>query len=255
MDSLTTIPRWRAATFVVLAAIGFLAVVSASIWLAAYSTRYIPALASRVGGAAVYMSSLFHPAPTLKVVPTPVPSTPTIPATTTPATSTPSVKPPKHTLPPTPVSRPQTSVQPITTPSIPVTLSGLPDLIVHIDRVGYIPLSMKDTDVVTAASSLVASSTIPLGYMPAAIITVENKGTNTTGVNWNYGVDFQGFKKIEEVGSSLAPSDARQFLLRIDHANLGTNQVLVVTVNQSRTLLESNTDNNIASSSLTILGS
>ena len=92
-----------------LAVFGFIALIATGIWLAVYSTRFVPTIISRVGGAAVYLGSVLTPAsePTLSVVPTqatsitipfdetnstideigtfPTPVTPTLPQQTAPA--------------------------------------------------------------------------------------------------------------------------------------------------------------------------
>src|ERR1035437_6779716 len=40
----------------VLAVIGFIALVGTTMWLAVYSTRYVPTIVGRIGSAAVYLS-------------------------------------------------------------------------------------------------------------------------------------------------------------------------------------------------------
>ena len=73
-----------------LAIVGFVILVGAGIWLAVYSTRYVPTVVNRVGAAAVYFGSLFTSAdgPTLSVVPNASTTIPFGEASSTPANST-----------------------------------------------------------------------------------------------------------------------------------------------------------------------
>ena len=72
-----------------LAVAGFIALVAAGVWLAVYSTRFVPGIVNGAGAAAVSLGSLFTPAhsPGLLVVSTPAAST-TISFGETDATST-----------------------------------------------------------------------------------------------------------------------------------------------------------------------
>ena len=46
-----------------LAVVGFIALIGSGMWLAIYSTRYVPSVVTRLGSAAVYLGSVFNRAP------------------------------------------------------------------------------------------------------------------------------------------------------------------------------------------------
>ncbi len=242
----------RATAIYALAVVGFITVIGASIWFAAYSTRYIPSIVNRAGSAAVYLSSFFTPAPaSLSVVPTPTAST-TLPfATTTEpvATSTPVVKVPvvvKHGT--TPGQQTNTTY-PLNGTYVSPTLSGLPDLVVTINAIGY--LASASTD------SFIASSTVPHGSRPAVKFTIKNSGTNTAGAwRFNASIPTQSAYIFEsEPQQQLAPNENIEYVLGFDQATTGAGKMISITANPGHTLLESNTDNNSAAAYLTILGS
>ena len=62
MDTDQFITPARQAIINGLAVFGFIALIATGIWLAVYSTRFVPAVVSRVGGAAVYLGSVLTPA-------------------------------------------------------------------------------------------------------------------------------------------------------------------------------------------------
>lgn len=242
-----------------LAVIGFVALIGASMWLAVYSARYVPAIASRLGGAAVYLGSVFTPAndPTLSVVPNPTAST-TISfgdATST-ATSTlpsPVVKPATSTpVKPAPVAAGTKtdgtypiSGTPVTNP---VVLSGLPDFVVSIDAIGYLATSSAD--------SFIASSTVPNGNRPAVRFTIRNAGTNVSGA-WRFSASIPtqtAYIFQSQPQQPLAPGDSIAYTLGFDQANRGTGQTVSITANFDKAVTESNADNDSASAKLTILG-
>lgn len=253
MDSHQTSSTTRTAALSVLAAFGFVAFIGGSFWLAANSTRYVPGIVNRIGSAAVYVSSLFNPAPpTLSVVPTPVATT-TLPfpvATTTEpvATSTPVVKTPTP-KPPTTSGPKSTTTYPIGGTGSPANYSGLPDLIVTIQSVGYLEGATAD--------SFVASSTVPAGYRPAVKFTIKNIGTNVMAP-WRFSAMIPtqtAYLFQSQPQQSLAPGESIDYVLGFDQSNKGAGQMISVTANFDKAVTESTTDNNSATAYLTVLGS
>lgn len=237
-----------------LAAVGFIALIGASIWLASYSTRFVPGIVNRVGSAAVYLGSLFQSAPaTLSVVPTPLAST-TLPFATSTlpvATTTPVVKPPLVTKPtyPTTSGPKAVTTYPMNNPPVAPTLSGYPDLVVSITAVGYLAT--------TSADSFVASSTVPQSSRPAVRFTIKNVGTNIAGP-WRFSASIptqNAFIFESQPQQRLAPGESIDYVLGFDQANKGASQMISVTANFDKAITESNATNNSAAASLTILGS
>lgn len=243
-----------------LAMVGFVALVVAGIWLAIYSTRFVPTVVNRAGGAAVYLGSLFTPAeePTLSVVPTPIAST-TISfaeASSTIATSASSTAstvvpvPAKKTLPkavPTAGAQKTDTVQ-IAGTSTPPALSGLPDLVANISAIGYLAT--------TSAESFIASSTVPAGTRPAVRFTIKNVGTNTAGP-WRFSASIPtqtAYIYQSPIQQPLNPGDSIDYTLGFDQPIAGSDKMISVTANFDHALGESNTNNNSASAQLTILG-
>ena len=240
-----------------LAIAGFIALIILGIWLAVYSTRYVPKVVNRIGAAAVYLGSVFTPAdePSLSVVPVPTAST-TIPfgtpATTTPVATTPTPTTPKPKPATVPVTAgPATSgTYPMggTTPS-PVAPSGLPDFIVTINTVGYLAT--------TSADSFIASSTVPAGSRPAVRFTIKNVGTNVTG-SWRFSASIptqSAYIYQSQPQQALMPGDSIDYTLGFDQANRGSGQMISITANFDNAVAESNASNNSAAASITILGS
>jgi hypothetical protein len=239
-----------------LAVVGFLTLVAAGMWLAVYSTRFVPTVVNGAGEAAVYLGSIFTsaPAPGLSVVSTPVASTTisfgtasstaSTDATSTPITSTSSKK-----VATTAGTKTSNTYQIISGIPTTVTPYGLPDLTVSIDAVGYLTTASTD--------SFVISSTVPYGDYPAAMVTVENIGTNWTGT-WRLSASFPTRPAYTYESSpleSLAPGESRDYMLHSDRANIGADQIISITVNFDNAAAESNTNNNTASAVVTILGS
>ena len=236
-----------------LAVVGFIALVVFGMLLAVYSARFVPTAVSRLGAAAVYVGSVFAPAPkpALSVVPN---ATTTLPfASSTPATSTPAATPKTPTKPvapsyPTPKAGQETS----TTTQISGThggaaLYGLADLAVVIDQKGYLAT--------TSAQSFVASSTVPSGSRPAIVFTVKNIGTNVSG-SWNFTATIPtatSYVYTAPAQQSLRPGESIQFTLGFDQANKGSGKVISIHINPNGS--DSNSANNNASTTLTILGS
>jgi hypothetical protein len=231
-----------------LAVVGFVALVGASMWLAVYSTRYIPTVVGRLGAAAVYLGSVFTPAegPSLSIIPTASttipfgPATSTVPVDTTPAASKP--------ISPTAGDRTSGTYPMSGTASAPV-LSGLPDFIVSIDAIGYLATASTD--------SFVASSTVPSGSRPAVKFSIKNIGSNVSGV-WRFSASIPtqtSFIFQSPSQQSLNPGDSIDYILGFDQANKGSGQMISITANFDRAVAESNANNNSASANITILGS
>lgn len=230
-----------------LAIVGFIALIGASMWLAVYSTRYVPAVVNRVGSAAVYLGSVFSSAdePTLSVVPTPAAST-TISFAEEAPSEAPAPPRPK-TVSPTAGEKTASTVQ-ISGATTTRTLSGLPDLIVTINAVGYLATASAD--------SFLATSTVPAGGRPAVNFTIKNIGANTSGP-WRFSASIPtqtAYIYHSPPQQSLAPGDSIDYTLGFDQAIPGSGKIISVTANFDRTVTESNSNNNGASANLTILG-
>ncbi len=236
-----------------LAAVGFLALVVSGIWLAVYSTRFVPVAADRIGAAAVYLGSVFSSAndPALLVVSTS--TTPTASttisfgagaATSTDTATTPSTP---NSVVPT-VGGKTDGTYKIEGPAT-SAVYGLSDLVVNVSTVGYLATASTD--------SFVASATVPAGSRPAVKFTIKNIGTNWTGT-WRFSASIPTrttylFQSAPQ--QSLAPGDSIDYTLGFDRANSGSNQPVLITVNFDSAANESNSANNTASANLTVLGS
>ncbi|MHB8660365.1 MAG: CARDB domain-containing protein [Minisyncoccota bacterium] len=251
--SMTNMPTSQAAVKV-LAVVGFIALIGAGMWLAVYSTRFVPSVVNRIGAAAVYLGSVFTPAkaPNLSVVPTQTATT-TISfgqtASTT-STETPSARTTATTpkrIATTAGTKTDTTYQ-LGTGATP-SLYGLPDFIVTINAVGYLAT--------TSADSFVASSTVPAGSRPAIKFTIKNIGTNVTGA-WRFSALIPtqtAYIYQSQPQQSLNPGDSIDYTLGFDQANKGSNETVSVTANFDHAVAESNTNNDSASAQITILGS
>ncbi len=250
-----------------LAVAGFIALVIFGMWLAVYSTRFVPNVIGRMSTAAVYVGSTLTPAidrigmatvylgsvftptrPTLSVVSTPAVSTTTSPNEADSITSTPSSPTVPKQITPTAGEKTSNVYQINSTPASP-TLSGLPDFIVSINAIGYLAT--------TSAESFVASSTVPAGLRPAVTFTIKNIGMNTASA-WRFSASIPtqtAFIYQSDPQQSLNPGDSIDYTLGFDQANKGTDQIISITANFNRAVTESDTDNNSASTKITILGS
>ncbi|MFZ2500611.1 MAG: CARDB domain-containing protein [Minisyncoccia bacterium] len=258
MNELGNIPTSRQAATNGLAVVGFIALVLFGIWLAVYSTRFVPLVVGRVGSAAVYLSSVFvQTKPSLSVIPTAsstmisfIPfgeATSTTSTNTVSTSTTPSPK--KKTSAPTTAGSITNNTYPIAGTTTTVTaFSGLPDLIVKINAIGYLAT--------TSANSFVASSTVPAGSRPAVSFTIKNIGTNTSGA-WRFSAIIPtqtAYVYQSQPQQSLAPGDSIDYTLGFDQANKGVGQTISITANSDHTVAESDTTNNNASATITILG-
>ena len=233
-----------------LAVVGFVALVIAGIWLAVYSTRFVPDVVNRIGAAAVYLGSVFNPAdePTLSVVEAPTAST-TISfgdsSSTTSTTATQSRTNPVKTT----AGERTSSVYQIGGVTNTGVLSGLPDFVVSIDSVGYLAS--------TSADSFVATSTMQSSNRPAIKFTVKNIGTNKSG-EWRFSASIptqSSYLYYSPFQQSLNPGDSIDYTLGFDQPIAGSNKMISVTANFDHAIGESNTNNNSASASVTIIGS
>ncbi|HUY05388.1 MAG TPA: CARDB domain-containing protein [Candidatus Paceibacterota bacterium] len=238
-----------------LAATGFVALMALGMWLAVYSTRFVPSVVGRIGTAAVYLGSVFTPAPAASLSVVPAAST-TIPfgaASSTISTSVSagpaSVRAPKPVVPSAGEATTGTYLLGATTTPPAATLSGLPDLVVKIDAVGYLATS--------SAGSFVASSTVPAGSRPAVTFTIKNVGTNATGAwRWSATIPAQtAYTYQSEPQQSLAPGDSIDYTMGFDQADTGADKVISITANFDKAVTESNMDNDSASTTVTVLGS
>jgi hypothetical protein len=250
MEALTHLSKGRATTIVVLAAVGFVAVLALGIGLASYSTRYVPLVVNRVGAAAVYLSSFFKEAPGLVVVQTPVSSSTPV---ETPSVDTPTTTPVTTTQPPVvkkPVKGPSTSgTYPIVTTTAPAHLSGLPDLTVRIDAVGYLATSSTE--------SFIASTTAPSGMRPAVKFSIKNVGTNIAAP-WRFTATIptqSSYLFYSPLQQPLMPGDSIDYILGFDQAVRGVAQPITVVANFDKAVDESDNKNNTAVATITILGS
>jgi len=238
-----------------LAIAGFIALVGAGIGLAIFSTRYVPTVVGRIGTAAVYLGSVFTPAPepSLSVIPTASTTIPFGDATTTEpiATSIPVTLPeaPSKTVAPT-AGKETNSTHPIGgATTTPVVTSSLPDLSVQITAVGYLTT--------TSASSFVASSTVPAGFRPAVSFTIKNIGAGATGL-WGFSASIPTSSNSLQMfpeQQSLKSGEYIDYTLGFDQAIAGTDKLVTITANFDRSISESNLANDIASTTITILGS
>lgn len=236
-----------------LAVVGFIALVATGIWLAVYSTRYVPTVVNRVSVAAVYLGSVFTPAPpaSLSVVPTATTisfgeaSSTILTSATSTQTSIKSMK--QNWTPGTPVA----VTNGTTTPNTPVIphYSGLSDLSIAIENVGY--------EVVVGDNNIVATTTIPAHTQIAIKFRVINVGTNVSGP-WTMNVSIpSGGTSASQTFSqdSLVPTQPSEYIARFNNISPGTGYVINVTIDPNHQLSESRTINNVATStSLTVLG-
>ncbi len=244
-----------------LAVVGFIVLAAAGVWLAIYSTRFVPTVVNRIGSAAVYLSSVFTSpkGASLSVVPTLTPSS--IASTTVPSTDSVVATTSVATTSAPAASTTEKPIQTNWVPGTPVTITngatstpvvshyyGLPDLAVDIETVGYLG----------ADGNIVATTTIPAHAQIAVKFRVTNIGTNPSG-SWAMNIAIpsagafasQTFDALE----SLVPTQPSEYVARFDNIPGGTNWIIVITLDPKHQLTESSTANNVASTSVTVLGS
>ena len=249
MQNTVTNTSTRSAAMYGLAVIGFAALVGAGMWLAVYSSRFVPEAVGRIGSAAASLSAYFTPSPDTSLSVVPAAST-TIPFggyTPVPPASTTDERAPATAV--TPTAGPETDVTAPMSDTASVPLSGRPDLVTFITAKGYLATS--------STNSFVAADIIPAGSRPAVRFTIKNIGTNATGM-WRFSASIPTqtafiYQSIPQ--QSLNPGDSIDYTLGFDQANRGSNQTISVTADFERTVSESNEDNNSASTKLIMLGS
>lgn len=261
MNEPETITQTRRAATHGLAIVGFVILVGAGIWLAVYSTRYVPTVVNRMGAAAVYLGSVFTPSTaSLSVVPTPTASS-TISSSTTGSvvdTTTTVAEPAASTqTPPATTAGEKTNTTEQISGTTVGRLSGLPDFITTISAVGYLTT--------TSADSFIASSSVLAGARPAVKFSIKNIGTNVSGL-WCFSATIptqSSYLYQSQPQQSLNPGDRIDYTLGFDQAYRGVDQMISVTANIANTantatcaraVIESSADNNSASAKLTILG-
>lgn len=252
----TTINRnpARRAAINSLAVVGFIALIIIGIGLAIYSARYVPAAVSRIGSAAVSLSSVFRPAqsdPALQVVSL---ASTTLPIENDAATSTASTTvtfPTATTTAPTKTPATATTGTTGTTRVVTTTTTrpapyGLSDLSVVVTAVGYLDNGTTE--------SFVPSTSIPYGKTGAVKFTVRNIGTNITG-SWLFRADVPtspSFTFTSPVQPSMLPGDEIDYTLGFDRGLQGNNRVITITVDSTNVVPEQNENNNTASGSVTV---
>jgi hypothetical protein len=235
-------PASRAAVTASLAVVGFVALVALGMWLAISASRYVPSTVSRIGAAAVALTSIFSPA-------TPpsagsASSTPSAATSTPPAASSTSAAPAAPRVPTTPGQETSSETQ-IGGSGAPV-LAGLPDLDVSVTAVGYLTTN--------STASFVASSNVPSGYRPAVQFTVKNIGTNIAG-QWIFMASIpttNSFVYTSLPQQALNPGDSIDYTLGFDSAAVGTGKTITITVNSDHRVTESNTNNDVATANVNV---
>lgn len=249
MNTLIAKKRVPETALYMLAVAGFIALVALGIWLAVYSTRFVPPVVNGIGSAAVYLGSVFAPAPTpsLATLSTPAASTTIQLGGDSSTTATPPAM-PKHTQTATTAGAKTSGAYQIGGATTSATLSGLPDLITTITAVGY--LTSTSTD------SFIASSTVPAGSRVAVRFTIKNVGTNTTGAwRWSASIPTESaYIYQSQLQQALAPGDSIDYTLGFDQATPGTDKMISVTANFDHAVAESNPNDNSASAKVTVLG-
>lgn len=233
-----------------LAIVGFIALIAAGMWLAVYSARFVPGAVSRLGAAAVSLSSFFNPAESpVSLATTTIPfgngsavATSTSPATTT--TSTPG----SSTGTGTPIAGTGSAGSfPIGTgPAMTPVPTGPADFVVTITTVGHLTTASTD--------SFVGGTTVPSGKRPAVKFTIKNIGGAYTGT-WRFSASIPtktAYVFKSPVQQSLGAGESIDYVLGFDQASRGTDKIITVTADPDNTVVESNSGNNSASAKITV---
>lgn len=234
-----------------LAIVGFIVLIIIGMALAIYAARFVPGAVSRIGSAAVYLSSeVFTPAgepADLEVVP---------PAETIPfgedlvvATSTEAA--PEENAPAAPGTSnprpgaPVTTVVPVQVPAS-TNYSGLPDLAVENIVTGY--LTSSNT------SSFRASSRVPDGERGAFKFTVINRGTNVSD-RFEFEVKLpttRTYTYSSKSQQALRPGERIDYVMGFDQTKEGENRTITIEVDPDNDIRESNEGNNTKSVTIDI---
>jgi hypothetical protein len=244
----TTVNRnpGRRAAVNALAIVGFIALIIIGIGLAIYSASSFPKLTSKIGGAAVSLSSVFRGKDTEPASLQVITATSTLPiddavvATSTEIVATTT----KPTGTKTPTSH--TTYQTVTVTQE-ATPYGDPDLYVTITDIGYLRTD-GDTDTFESANL------IDNDKDGAVKFTITNIGTNVTGA-WKFKAEIpsspsQNFTSPNQ--DSLKPGDSIDYVLGFEKGKKGDNREITITVDPSNTVHESNENNNVAYDSVNI---
>ncbi len=238
----TTNGNTRHAAVNSLAIVGFIVLVIIGMALAVYAARFVPGTMSRIGSAAVYLSSQVFPTEedTDLVV---VPPTETVPfgddvivATSTAATTTTTVV---TTPAPVTTPRPGTQTTVVTTVgTAPANYSGLPDLVIESVTTGY--LNSSDT------STFRSSDEVPDGKRGAIKFTIANRGTNVSG-RFEFEAELpttRTYTYTSKAQQSLRPGERIEYVLGFDQTREGNNRTITIEVDQDDDINESNESNN-----------
>lgn len=231
-----------------LAIAGFVALVAAGIWLAIYSTRFVPTAVNGVGAAAVYLGSVLTPTDdaSISVAPTTQTTISFGNESSAPTTITTPIS-PNQIIAQTAGEKTSGAYQ-IGGPTTTNVLSGLPDFVVSIGAAGYLTA--------VSADSFVVSSTVPSGSRPAIKFTIKNIGANRSG-GWRFSASIPtqtAYIYQSPLQQSLNPGDRIDYTLGFDQPIAGADKIISVIANFDNSVGESNMDNNSASAKLTILG-
>ena len=231
----------RRAAINALAVVGFIVLLIIGIALAVWSARYVPKAVSRIGSAAVSLSSVFrgHDQGSAQLA---VVSTSTLPfegpIVTIPAATT---TVPSGTSHIGTSATAGTATHSVTTTTVtkPAPLYGNADLTVTITHVGYLNRG-SDTD------SFIASNNVPDGKEGAVQFTVANNGTNSTGA-WEFKAEIPTSPSLNYTSPtqpSMNPGDRIEYTLGFDRTKSGDNREITITVDSGKDVNESNENNN-----------
>ena len=237
----TTQTGSRQAAVNALAVVGFIVLIFIGMALAIYAATFVPAALSRVGSAAVFLSSQIFPSGDEEVDLVVVPPVETVPfgddgsevvATTTP-TTTPATTTPAQPRPGTPV----TVVVPIEVPAS-ANYHGLSDLVIENIQTGYLTSSNTGT--------FRASSRVPDGERGAVKFTIANRGTNVSG-RFDFEVELpttRGYTYHSKTQQSLRPGERIEYVMGFDQTREGDNRRIEISVDPDDDVTESNESNN-----------
>ena len=237
----TTRSGSRQAAVNALAIVGFIVLIIIGMALAIYAATFVPSALSRVGSAAVYLSSQVFPSGEGDTDLVVVPPTETVPFgdDAEVATSTPTTTPATGgtvTTNPRP-GTPTTTVIPVQVPAS-TNYYGLPDLVIENVQTGY--LSSSNT------SSFRASSRVPDGERGAVKFTIANRGTNVSG-RFDFEVELpttRGYTYSSRTQQSLRPGERIEYVMGFDQTREGNSRRIEITVDQDDDVRESNESNN-----------
>ncbi len=232
-----------------LAIVGFVVLIILGMALAVYAATFVPKAVTRLGGAAVYFSSLFVPAETPAKLEVVVPGTvvpfPEAPVAT--STSTPEVETPAKPAQAPGAVQGTTTTYPVgTVVTQPAVLSGLSDLTIAITTKGY--LTSSDT------TSFVKADSVPSGARPAVKFTITNIGTNLSG-RFTFKAPLptsSTYTFTSDSQDSLLPGEHIDYVLGFDRARTGDSRDITITVDPDNLIVEANERNNSDSITLDI---